>query len=54
MGEFLALSNEKMHLRTNYSSLIGYWTTELGGINQVVHLWEYGEFSAKPLRRCPC
>ena len=23
--------------------LLGYWTTELGGLNQVVHLWEYGK-----------
>ena len=20
----------------------GYWTAELGGLNQVVHIWEYG------------
>ena len=44
MGEFLALSKEKFHLRTNHSILLGYWTSELGGLNQVVHLWEYGEW----------
>lgn len=41
-GEFLKLSNEQLHMRTAKSKLIGYWTTELGGLNEVVHLWEYG------------
>ena len=41
-GEFLKLSAEHFHLRTAHSKLIGYWTTELGGLNEVVHLWEYG------------
>ena len=22
---------------------LGYWTAELGGLNQVVHVWKYGE-----------
>jgi len=43
LKEFLNLTNEKFHLRTRASVLHGYWTVELGGINQVVHLWEYGE-----------
>ena len=37
------LSKEKFHLRTQHSVLLGYWTTELGGLNQVVHLWQYGQ-----------
>ena len=40
---FLGLTQEHLHLRTNHSRLIGYWTTEFGGINEVVHLWEYGQ-----------
>jgi len=47
VGEFMALSKEKMHLRTNHSVLLGYWTTELGGLNQVVHLWEYGSLAER-------
>ena len=28
----------------NFSfNAIGYWTTELGGLNQVVHVWKYGQ-----------
>ncbi len=29
-------------LRTAHSKLIGYWNTDLGGVNEVVHIWEYG------------
>ena len=42
MKEYLTLTAEKFHLRTSHSILHGYWTVELGGVNQVVHLWEYG------------
>jgi len=45
VGQFLALSKEKFHLRTQHSVLLGYWTTELGGLNQVVHLWQYESYS---------
>lgn len=45
VGKFLALSKEKFHLRTQHSVLLGYWTAELGGLNQVVHIWEYDSYS---------
>mmetsp|Transcript_37603 Transcript_37603/g.52036 ORF Transcript_37603/g.52036 Transcript_37603/m.52036 type:complete len:191 (-) Transcript_37603:104-676(-) len=38
---FLKLTNEHISLRTNYSPLLGYWITEIGGVNEVIHLWEY-------------
>ncbi|KAI8491165.1 negative regulation of ATP citrate synthase [Branchiostoma belcheri] len=44
-GDFLKLSDQKMHMRMEHSKLIGYWRTELGGINEVVHIWEYDNFS---------
>merc|ERR1712192_84110 len=44
-GAFMALSKEKFHLRTEHSKLLGYWTVELGGLNQVTHLWEYDSYS---------
>ena len=28
-------------MRTAHSPLLGYWTTELGGLNEVVHIWGY-------------
>lgn len=40
---FLKLTNEKIHLRTAHSELVGYWSVEYGGLNQVFHIWKYGE-----------
>lgn len=42
LKDFLNLTTEEFHLRTSQSKLIGYWTSELGGLNEVVHIWEYG------------
>jgi len=44
MKEYLSLTAEKFHLRTAHSIFFGYWTVELGGVNQVVHLWEYDSY----------
>ncbi|KAK3086882.1 hypothetical protein FSP39_024856 [Pinctada imbricata] len=38
---FIELTSQWIHLRTNHSPLVGYWISEIGGINDVVHLWEY-------------
>ncbi|KAM3612915.1 uncharacterized protein V6R79_016911 [Siganus canaliculatus] len=46
-GSFLRLTNEKIHLRTAHSELIGYWSVEYGGLNQVVHLWKYDSYSQR-------
>lgn len=48
--EFLKLTEEQIHLRIAHSKLIGYWSTEIGGLNEVVHIWEYGNYS-RPLHR---
>jgi len=40
-ADFLNITNQKFHLRTQVSKLVGYWVTEIGGINEVVHIWEY-------------
>ncbi|XP_037087438.1 protein NipSnap homolog 3A-like [Pollicipes pollicipes] len=45
MRHFLAGTETLFHLRTQHSPLIGYWTAELGGLNQVVHVWEYDDLS---------
>ena len=34
-GKYLALTNEKFHLRTAHSKLNGFWLHELGGLNSV-------------------
>ena len=38
---FLKLTAEKIHMRTSHSPLLGYWTSELGGLNEVIHIWGY-------------
>lgn len=43
MKPFLELSVQGLVIRTKFSKLIGYWSAELGGLNQVVHIWEYGK-----------
>lgn len=40
---FLKLTSEKIHLRTAHSELVGYWSVEYGGLNQVFHIWKYGK-----------
>ncbi|KAL2089102.1 hypothetical protein ACEWY4_016001 [Coilia grayii] len=44
---FLRLTNEKIHLRTAHSELLGYWSVEYGGLNQVFHIWKYDSFSQR-------
>ncbi|XP_071765353.1 protein NipSnap homolog 3A [Centroberyx gerrardi] len=46
-ASFLKLTNEKIHLRTAHSQLIGYWSVEYGGLNQVFHIWKYDSYSAR-------
>ena len=46
---FMELTYEKFHIRTQASKLNGYWAAELGGINQVVHIWEYGKYIMKSI-----
>lgn len=41
-GEYLKVMEENIGLRTAHSKLLGFWITDLGGINEVNHLWEYG------------
>ena len=45
-GEYLKIMEENIHLRTAHSKLTGFWISDLGGINEVNHIWEYGIFKA--------
>ena len=51
LKEFLTLTNEKFHLRTRASVLHGYWTVELGGINQVPR-GPLGQRASPPISEC--
>jgi hypothetical protein len=45
-ADFLKLTREVGYaIRTRHSKCAGYWTTEVGDLNQVVHLWEYDDFA---------
>ncbi|XP_068745406.1 protein NipSnap homolog isoform X1 [Montipora capricornis] len=48
-ADFLKLTNEYVHLKTEskYSKLNGCWTTDIGGINEAVHIWEYDSFAQR-------
>jgi hypothetical protein len=44
--EFVSLTRDVGYpIRTRHSKCAGYWTTELGELNQAVHLWEYEDFA---------
>ena len=38
---YLAIMREAMPAREKYSAPVGYWSTEIGPLNTVVHLWAY-------------
>ncbi|KAJ8042314.1 Protein NipSnap-like 3B [Holothuria leucospilota] len=44
-GKYKQLTTEKYHLRTAHSKMIGFWMTEIGGVNEAVHLWEYDDLA---------
>lgn len=45
-AEFMQLTNDYIHLKADSNSkLNGYWTSDIGGLNEVTHIWEYGNFS---------
>ncbi|XP_073677131.1 protein NipSnap homolog 3A isoform X1 [Garra rufa] len=44
---FLKLTSEKIHLRTAHSELVGYWSVEYGGLNQVFHIWKYDSYAQR-------
>ncbi len=46
IGDFLALTRDVgMPIRLKHSPLLGYWTVDVGRLNQVVSLWAYEDFS---------
>jgi len=49
LPEFLRLSAEigRPIRGDRYGTLVGSWTTELGGLNRYVHLWTYGSLDER-------
>lgn len=53
LRDFLALyAAEGLHVQTEHlGAPIGYYTTEVGDVNQVVHLWRYADMADRERRR---
>jgi hypothetical protein len=42
VAEFQALvEREALSVINKYSKLVGWWSTEVGPLNEVVHIWAY-------------
>jgi hypothetical protein len=40
-----------MPIISKYTKLVGYWYTEIGELNQVIHMWEYKSLDIRAERR---
>ena len=50
--EFLELFDKEMKpIITKYLNLVGYWYTEIGELNQVVHLWASEDLEQRAKQR---
>ena len=50
--EFLKLTRKVgFEIRSKHSKCLGYWTSEIGDLNQAVHLWEYEDFAHRTQTR---
>lgn len=47
LPEFERRTAEKLPGRVAYSKLGGFWRTEVGPLNQVVHIWPYDDLSQR-------
>lgn len=36
---------------SKYAKLVGYWYSDIGELNQVVHIWEYPDLNTREERR---
>jgi hypothetical protein len=45
--EFEKRAGEMIEGRVKYSPLGGFWSTEVGPLNQVVHIWPYEDLNAR-------
>jgi len=53
LRDFLALySAEGLHVQVEHlGPPLGYYTTEVGDVNEVVHLWQYADMADRERRR---
>lgn len=46
-AQFLELIGEKIAHRVEFSPLVGFFSTEVGPLNRVVHIWQYEDEDAR-------
>lgn len=50
--EYLKLFGEVgMPIISKYAKLVGYWYTDIGELNQIVHIWEYESLDQRAQNR---
>src|SRR5262245_21198809 len=50
--EFQALiEKEALPIINKYSKLVGWWSTEIGPLNEVVHIWAYEDLNHRARAR---
>ncbi len=40
-----------MPIISKYATLVGYWHTEIGELNQVIHIWSYNDLNERSQKR---
>lgn len=40
-----------MPIISKYATLVGYWHTEIGELNQVIHIWSYNDLNERAQKR---
>ncbi|WP_413206217.1 NIPSNAP family protein [Rhodospirillum sp. A1_3_36] len=52
MTEYLALFRDVgLPIISQYTTLVGFWYTEIGELNQVVHIWAYDSLDGRAQKR---
>ncbi|WP_102346412.1 NIPSNAP family protein [Bacillus sp. Marseille-P3661] len=50
--EYLQLFEEvALPIISKYSTLVGYWYTDIGDLNQVIHIWKYESLDDRAIKR---
>ena len=47
VGEWMGIFGKGLPARTKYSKPVGVWSSELGGLNMVYHMWGYPDLQAR-------
>lgn len=51
-AEYMKLTHEYIHLKPDTNSVLnGFWTSEIGGLNEVTHIWEYDSYAQRAQAR---